>query len=177
MRHITAPITAESNSSETMAPTICRITCVKSTKAVSQPRYTRDFQYPHNQKPTGVWGHSILHSRFISPSSVKDSNGNILTSLAMWGGASSYIKLTTGNVFLSCNAGVTWSRKSIRFKKKKLRIKSTVKPCQSVIWGVCSYLAGSYEVLTSPKYDCCVYLYQNAVEKKASSIHMTFSYH
>ena len=124
-----------------------------------------------------------------------DSNRNVFTSRAMWGGAPSCTKVTTGNTCLSGNAGRMWSHKCVRYrsaetvqvfwpdtgqgywKKKDPRIKDPVKLHQTVTWGECKgWLWYSRGFDASQIRLFCV-LKTLCSKKWALSAHMTFSIH
>ncbi|GBL82382.1 hypothetical protein AVEN_252534-1 [Araneus ventricosus] len=163
-----------------MPPTVRRMVSFSSTRVVGEPRYTRDFKYPHNQKSAGVKsgdreGHLNLQPQLITPFSVKVCNRNVLTSRAKWGGAPSYMKVTTGNMsFLQYRHNVVTQKRNLPFcsdctgfpagyrttlfKKERAQYErrggNHTKQSHeenAVAW------SGTHEGLTSPRYDYFAY--------------------
>ena len=87
VRRATTAIEAECSISPSMAAsqpaTVNRMTLLNSTRVVGEPRYTRDFKNPLNQKSARIKsgdleGHWVLQLRHITRSLIKDFSSRVL---------------------------------------------------------------------------------------------------
>ena len=168
-----------------------------STSVVGEFRYTRDFKSPAQQKFCWIqiwwsWGPmnlttSIYHSVFDE--SYQQEHHEVVCNV---GRGAIFMKLTTGKAYRSCNAGTTWSRKSVKYssavtvrvflpdtrknssKNIGRRIKDEVKPHQTDTWRECSSWLWYSRGFDIAQIRLLWIFMSPCSEKWASFIYMTF---